>query len=49
MGTTSQFRRYKKLVIDRDDFVRPSCESRWEEVFKDMVSRDAERSAALAS
>ena len=43
-----QFRRYKKLVIDRDDFVQPSCHSRWEEVFKDMVERDAERTAALA-
>ena len=43
-----QFRRYKKLVIDRDDFVQPSCHSRWEEVFKDMVERDAERTAELA-
>jgi flavin-dependent dehydrogenase len=42
------FRRYKKLVIDRDDFVRPSCESRWDDVFMDMVSRDAERTAALS-
>jgi hypothetical protein len=45
----AQFRRYKKLVIDRDSFVQPSCESRWEEIFKDMASRDAERIAALAS
>jgi len=43
-----QFRRYKKIVIDRDDFVQPSCHSRWEEVFKDMVQRDAERTAELA-
>jgi flavin-dependent dehydrogenase len=43
------FRRYKKLVIDRDNFVQPSCHSRWEEVFKDMAERDAERSAAFAS
>ncbi len=43
------FRRYKKMVIDRDDFVQPSCESRWEDVFKDMLSRDAERSEALVS
>ena len=45
----THFRRYKKLVIDRDNFVQPSCESRWEEIFKDMVSRDAERTAALVS
>jgi len=45
----THFRRYKKLVIDRDNFVQPSCESRWEEIFKDMVSRDVERTAALAS
>jgi flavin-dependent dehydrogenase len=42
------FRRYKKLVIDRDDFVRPSCSSKWEEVFRDMIQRDNERSAELA-
>ena len=42
------FRRYKKLVIDRDDFVRPSCSSKWEEVFRDMIQRDTERSAELA-
>jgi hypothetical protein len=42
------FRRYKKLVIDRDDLVKPSCESRWEEVFSDMVQRDQERILALA-
>ncbi len=42
------FRRYKKLVIDRDDFDKSSCESRWEEVFSDMVKRDQERSLALA-
>jgi flavin-dependent dehydrogenase len=45
----NHFRRYKKLVIDRDDFVRPSCETRWDEVFKDMIGRDAERATALAS
>ena len=45
----NHFRRYKKLVIDRDDFVQPSCESRWDEIFKDMVGRDAERATALAS
>jgi hypothetical protein len=42
------FRRYKKLVIDRDEFVQPSCESRWEEIFSDMVGRDEERNLALA-
>ena len=45
----TNFRRYNKLVIEREDFVQPSCNSRWEEVFKDMVSRDRERTAALAS
>jgi hypothetical protein len=44
----NQFRRYKKLVIDRDDLVQPSCHSRWEEVFKDMVERDVKRTAELA-
>ena len=44
----NHFRRYKKLVIDRDDFVQPSCEGRWDEIFKDMIGRDAERAAALA-
>jgi flavin-dependent dehydrogenase len=43
----THFRRYKKLVIDRDDFVRASCESRWEEVFQEMISRDAERLSQL--
>ena len=43
----TQFRRYKKLVMDRDEFVQPSCHSRWEEVFKDMVERDADRNAAF--
>jgi len=43
-----QFRRYKKVVIDRDNFVQPSCHSRWEEVFKEMVERDAERTVELA-
>ena len=43
----TQFRRYNKLVIERDDFVKPSCESRWQEVFQDMVKRDDERTAAL--
>jgi hypothetical protein len=44
----ANFRRYKKLVIDRENFVQPSCHSRWEEVFKDMVARDNERTAELA-
>ena len=42
------FRRYKKLVIDRDNFVQPSCDGRWEDVFSDMVKRDQERTLALA-
>jgi flavin-dependent dehydrogenase len=41
------FRRYKKLVIDRDNFVQPSCDGRWEDVFSDMVKRDQERTLAL--
>lgn len=44
----TQFRRYKRLVIDRMEFVQPTCSSRWEEVFKDMVERDKERTAELA-
>jgi len=43
-----QFHRYKKLVIDREEFVQPSCNSRWEDVFRDMVERDSERNAQLA-
>ena len=45
----ANFRRYKKVVIDRERFVQPSCESRWEEVFRDMVTRDAERNEILTS
>jgi hypothetical protein len=44
-----QFQRYKKLVIDRTDFNEPNCHSRWEDVFRDMVERDAERNAAFAA
>ncbi len=44
----NQFRRYKKLVIDREDLTQPTCTSGWEEVFKDMIERDAERQAAYA-
>jgi hypothetical protein len=40
-----QFQRYKKFVIDRKDFVKPSCHARWEDVFRDMVARDSERNA----
>jgi flavin-dependent dehydrogenase len=43
-----QFRRYKRLVIDRDEFVQPTCSSRSDEVFKDMVQRDQERTVGLA-
>jgi len=44
----TQFKRYKKLVIDRKGFNQPSCHSRWEDVFRDMIERDAERTAAFA-
>ena len=44
-----QFQRYKKLVIDRPEFNQPSCHSRWEDIFRDMVERDAERDAAFAA
>jgi flavin-dependent dehydrogenase len=44
-----QFMRYKSLVIDRKDFVRPTCDARLEDVFRDMAPRDAERNAAGAS
>ena len=43
-----QFQRYKRLVIERKEFVHPSCNSRWEDVFRDMVERDAERNAAFS-
>jgi hypothetical protein len=45
----TQFRRYKKLVIDRTEFNEPSCHSRWEDVFRDMLERDAERNAEFAA
>jgi hypothetical protein len=44
----TQFKRYKKLVIDRTEFNQPSCHSRWEDIFSDMVERDSERKAAFA-
>jgi hypothetical protein len=44
-----QFQRYKKLVIDRPELNQPGCRSRWEDVFKDMTERDAERNAAFAA
>jgi flavin-dependent dehydrogenase len=43
-----QFQRYQKLVIERKEFGQPSCDSRWDDVFRDMIERDAERNAALA-
>jgi hypothetical protein len=43
-----QFARFKSLVIDRKDFVQSTCHARWEDVFRDMVPRDAERNAAVA-
>ena len=42
------FRRYKKLVIDREEF-NSSCSSKWDDVFKNMIQRDADRTAELAS
>ena len=42
------FQRYKRLIIDREEFVQPSCNSRWDDVFGDMVERDAKRNAELA-
>jgi len=44
----TQFQRYKKLVIDRKEFNQPSCHSRWEDIFSDMINRDVERNAAFA-
>jgi hypothetical protein len=44
----NQFRRYKTVVIDRDDFAQPSCNSCWEEVLEDMVEGDGGRTAELA-
>jgi flavin-dependent dehydrogenase len=43
----NHFRRYKRLVIERQEFVQPSCNSKWDVVFKEMVARDAERHAPL--
>jgi 2-polyprenyl-6-methoxyphenol hydroxylase-like FAD-dependent oxidoreductase len=48
LGVVGQFQQYKKLVIDRTEFMQPSCNSRWEDVFRDMIERDAERNAAFA-
>jgi hypothetical protein len=42
------FRRYKKLVIDRKEFVQPTCSTEWDVVFHDMLERDHERNAELA-
>ena len=44
-----QFQRYQKFVIDRKDFVQPTCHGRWEDVFRDMVDRDRERNKALTA
>ena len=44
-----QFQRYQKFVIDRKDFVQPTCHGRWEDVFCDMVDRDRERNKALTA
>ena len=37
----------RPLAIDRDEFVQPTCGSKWEEVFRDMLERDGERRQAL--
>ena len=42
------FKRYKKIVIEREEFDQPSCHGRWEDVFAEMIERDGERTAALA-
>ena len=43
-----QFKRYKRLIIDREEFNQPTCHSSWDDVFRDMVERDAKRNAELA-
>jgi flavin-dependent dehydrogenase len=43
-----QFKRYKRLIIDREEFNQPTCQSSWDDVFRDMVERDAKRNAELA-
>ena len=40
-----EFKRYKHFVIDRKDFVLPSCNGRWPEIFGPMLERDAQRNA----
>ena len=42
-----QLRRYKELVIDREEFVQPTCSTEWDLVFRDMLGRDKERTAEL--
>jgi hypothetical protein len=39
------FRIYKAYVIDRKEFVKPSCHTRWDEVFSPMLERDLQRQA----
>ncbi|MEO5717525.1 MAG: NAD(P)/FAD-dependent oxidoreductase [Chthoniobacterales bacterium] len=48
LESPEQFRRYKKLVIDRKEFVQPTCSTEWDLVFRDMLERDSERTAELA-
>src|SRR5262249_24333065 len=43
------FRRYKAYVIDRKEFVQPSCHTRWDEVFTPMLKRDLERQAETSA
>jgi flavin-dependent dehydrogenase len=43
----AHFQRYKALVIDRKEFVQASCHGRWQEIFGDMLGRDAQRHAPV--
>jgi flavin-dependent dehydrogenase len=43
------FRRYKAYVIDRKEFVQPTCHTRWDEIFSPMLERDLERQAETAA
>lgn len=42
------FKRYKRLVMDREAYNGPSCYGQWEEIFGEMEEWDARRSAQLA-
>ena len=43
-----EFKRYKRFVIDRKEFVMPSCNGRRGEIFGHMLDRDAQRNSLLA-